>query len=108
MLDKKIKRKWVTALMSGKFKKGIGALTSTTSKKTSRFCCLGVLCEISHRIKRKGDNYLFGKQPRHLDLPDTFLREIGLSLEEQNILIILNDDKRWSLKKIGKYIEKNL
>lgn len=42
-----IKKKWVSALRSGKYKKTTGAL-----KKNGRYCCLGLLTELY--IKEQG------------------------------------------------------
>lgn len=41
-MKKSIMKRWVKALRSGKYKKGTGQLRSG-----NRFCCLGVLCELS-------------------------------------------------------------
>jgi hypothetical protein len=41
-MKKEIADKWVAALRSGKYQQGTGALNSN-----NRFCCLGVLCDIS-------------------------------------------------------------
>ena len=44
-MDPKIKKQWVKALRSGKYRQGREVL-----KDNSRFCCLGVLCDL-HRKK---------------------------------------------------------
>lgn len=41
-MKKEVAMKWVAALRSGKFKQGHGVLHSG-----DKFCCLGVLCDIS-------------------------------------------------------------
>ena len=41
-MNQQIKEKWVAALRSGQYKQGLGKLESN-----GRYCCLGVLCEIS-------------------------------------------------------------
>lgn len=41
-MNKKIKKAWVAALRSGKYKKGEGALRD----EQNNFCCLGVLCNL--------------------------------------------------------------
>lgn len=40
-MDKKLARKWVDALRSGKYKQGRNSLV-----KDGKYCCLGVLCEL--------------------------------------------------------------
>lgn len=42
-MNKDVMTKWVAALRSGKYKQGQKALCTTTNK----YCCLGVLCDIS-------------------------------------------------------------
>lgn len=44
-MKKSIKKLWVEALRSGKYKQGQNCLRDN-SKKTPSFCCLGVLCNI--------------------------------------------------------------
>lgn len=45
-MKKEVAERWVKALRSGKYEQGVGAL-----KHKSRYCCLGVLCEISGLIE---------------------------------------------------------
>lgn len=45
-MNENIKKRWVEALRSGKYKQGHGALWNP---RTDRFCCLGVLCEIARQ-----------------------------------------------------------
>lgn len=50
-MNKKIKKLWVKALRSGKYKQGKGQLRTKNS-----FCCLGVLCDL-HNKKNKENNW---------------------------------------------------
>jgi hypothetical protein len=43
-----IKNKWVEALRSGKYEQGSGLLRDT-NETVDKFCCLGVLCDISEK-----------------------------------------------------------
>ncbi len=54
-MKKDIADKWVTALRSGKYKQTQGQL-----KSEDRYCCLGVLCEISLQGTWKGRTYFTG------------------------------------------------
>jgi hypothetical protein len=45
-MKKRVKRLWLKALRSGKYKQAQGML-KTTSGQDSRYCCLGVLCEVA-------------------------------------------------------------
>ena len=42
-MNREVAQKWVDALRSGKYEQGQGRLRTTDNK----FCCLGVLCDIS-------------------------------------------------------------
>lgn len=51
-----VKKQWVEALRSGKYKQGTKFLN-----RNGRFCCLGVLCELSGVCKElKYDRYYYG------------------------------------------------
>lgn len=47
-MKKSVKKKWVAALNSGKYKQTTGAL-----KNDNGFCCLGVLCDVYRKEKKK-------------------------------------------------------
>ncbi len=72
-LSVEVKRKWVEALRSGKFKQGKGQLYIT---KDNSYCCLGVFCKIN-------------------DLPYKYpqLTKYGISTDIQNDLFDLNDNR---------------
>lgn len=46
-----IKAKWIEALRSGRYLQGVGAL-----KKDTKFCCLGVLCDVKDPKGWEGNN----------------------------------------------------
>ena len=52
-MKEEIKNIWVSALRSGEFEQGQGALCSVTSKEDntldSKYCCLGVLCYLANK-----------------------------------------------------------
>lgn len=52
-MDKRIKKRWIAALRSRKYKQGEGLLRQKgdTKKQVDRFCCLGVLCELAVKAK---------------------------------------------------------
>jgi hypothetical protein len=88
-LDKKIARRWVKALLSGKYKQGRGAL-----KLDGRFCCLGVLCDISKAGKWNNGIYVCGKDEddeSDINVPITLADQVGLPYNTQSELIDMND-----------------
>ena len=49
-MDSTIKEKWLAALRSGKYKQGTDKLRT----KESKFCCLGVLCDVYRKETKLG------------------------------------------------------
>lgn len=45
-MNAEIKTKWIEALKSGKYPKGVKALNYQDDKGVQRYCCLGVLCDL--------------------------------------------------------------
>lgn len=95
-LDKKLKAKWLRALRSGKFKQGRASLKMNDGQ-TTRYCCLGVLCEVG-KIRSQSDCYIRGGIDFGYDvLPAGVQKKLGS----------MNDDgKRFPT--IANWIEKNL
>jgi hypothetical protein len=120
-MNKRVMKKWVKALFSGKYKQGQGLLKQTDHKDIIRHCCLGVLCELYNedmkekkkkKLTEKVDGFgviRFNKQPEHLpnivkdwaDLNDN----VG-SIGAFDSLAAINDDGK-TFKTIAKIIEKN-
>lgn len=105
MLDKDFKKEWVAALRSGEFRQGKGRLKKYNgSTECNYFCCLGVAREICPALQ--------GESNLALTWEDQEL--IGLSGNDHNELMKLNDGDKWhdiprhSFKEIADYIEKNL
>lgn len=107
-----IKRLWVKALRSGKYKQTSGKLHEATPLDRGSFCCLGVLCDLAIKrgvIKRfHGDKEL---------TPETVQRWAGIDPDpiisidlygDVTEATTANDTLEWSFKKIARAIEKNL
>lgn len=102
-MNPEIKAKWIEALRSGNYQQGIGAL-----RLDCKFCCLGVLCDVVDASRWHGNCYSYDDHER-LGMPQhAFLRSIELRVEDAELLMSLNDEKRWSFEKIADYIEENL
>lgn len=79
-MNQTLKRKWVKALLSGKYQQDTGAL------KCGRFyCCLGVLREVADKHDTRSRSNL------GTWLDSDQLTEFGLSVQEQLQLGFLND-----------------
>jgi hypothetical protein len=53
-MNKRIKKLWIKALRSGKYKQARSALRVVENGDTG-YCCLGVLCEVYRRSTKRGD-----------------------------------------------------
>lgn len=113
---KNIKKAWIKALRSGKYKQGQGTLFLQSSKN---YCCLGVLvrvCGIRTDSRLLIDNS---------DITNINLKNYRLSKEKlkkfkavhnyfksnhnvESQLIIMNDDKGCNFNEIANYIDKRL
>lgn len=98
-LDPKKKKLWVKALRSGKYKQARERLCVTGYMGNKCFCCLGVACEIGIARARRS--------------PLEHIREAHISLsfipdDIEQKLIGMNDEKRFSFKRIATWIEKHL
>lgn len=95
-MDKKLKAKWLKALRSGKYKQGMELLKFEGDNKQTRFCCLGVLCDVGH-IRSTSSAVIKGKNGDYRILP----QNVQQTLTEMN-----DGGKRFTT--IATYIEKNL
>lgn len=114
-MKKAMKDAWLAALRSGKYRQGSGNLRKYDSKaKKSKFCCLGVLCEVNGVAYQDYDvygikEYLFSTRSKDEEvIPRTWLRKWGLNPDLMDDLVSKNDDYEWSFKKIADHIEKKV
>lgn len=95
-LPKKVKNKWIKALISGKYKQAFGKL-KINYENDSSYCCLGVAREIG-LCKRQPSPGALTELVTKTFLPDVI----------QDKLVKFNDSERRSFKWIANWIEKNL
>ena len=116
-MDKKLKRKWLEALRSGKYKQG-----NTFLNRNNKFCCLGVLADIMGLTWKKhplSGNFVDAKTvccyknargnlSHSGSLDSAELQKAGFGSVIQDELIEMNDSRMLSFSKIAAWIEKNL
>lgn len=127
-MDKKIKKRWLKALRSGKYEQYIGAL----HLKGDGYCCLGVLCDILRKDfpgleweetdfcpEGPGTPPIYSIFGEDAILPEEILQHAGLGAENSMVSITnkndshpfdlteLNDDGR-TFEEIADIIEKYL
>lgn len=123
-MDKNIKKLWVEALRSGKYKQGKNYLHRVIDGE-NRFCCLGVLCKIADlaakEISANKYSYSYAGVESTSRLPTGFDAKVKLTFEEQTLLTGMNDGviqingtystdsvHRKSFLEIADWIEENL
>jgi hypothetical protein len=110
-MNKRIKKKWVAALRSGKYEQGIAHL-----KKYKGYCCLGVLCDLYCKEKKKGWDAAIDSEDHVEYLPEKVQKWAGLKDTNPRVttpfsyadeLSQVNDFGN-SFEVIAKYIEESL
>lgn len=97
-MNSELKKKWVEALRSGKYKQGKRVLKEKIAG-VEHYCCLGVLCDVDNKSlweKQSDPNRegLFSYMGLINSLPDHLLQELQGNLypdREQRQLMIMND-----------------
>jgi hypothetical protein len=111
-----VKKKWVAALRSGKYKQGTGAL-----RRGDEYCCLGVLCDVYRKatgmrwVRQKGHEE-FAIHQSTARLPDQVHRWAGTKSERIDLdwdgknesVVLLNDVYRVPFEKLADAIEEQL
>lgn len=107
--------KWLEALESGKYKQNQRALRTTRPDgKSYGYCCLGVLCNLAAQ-EGVGEWDTKNKDPRLFKydgedsvgmIPDTLARVVGLTEDELDMAVEMNDHQNKSFKEIAKFFRK--
>lgn len=120
-MNRTVKKKWVQALKSGKYKQGRGHLKQVDQNKNEYYCCLGVLCDLYCKEKKKGfDAVVYNSAWFDSDaggdvLPPSVQKWAGLDhpnpiTKEYGALSTVNDSmiKLSDFKQIASMIEESL
>jgi len=99
-----VKDRWTAALRSGEYKQCHQMLSDKTNAGLPRYCCLGVLQALND-LTVIGFGTLAAKEPD--DYARTTIVE-GLSLEDQSLLAMMNDDEHKSFTQISDHIDGNI
>ena len=103
------KERWVKALRSGKYKQGKGRLYDGR-----KYCCLGVLCRTEGLRSRDQEDYpgyrsfSFEGESMDTNLSFPFIRYLGITEDQANHCVTMNDADGKSFNQIADWIEENL
>lgn len=108
-MDKALKAKWLEALRSGRYKQGQFRLRSENDK----FCCLGVLCDISgegewEHLPDGGYSYKRGEEAQSSVLPQFLADVVDLADGQEGKLVDMNDGHWLNFLQISEWIEENI
>jgi len=109
-MDAALKAKWTEALDSGKYPQTIGLLHRTTQPQVQApgYCCLGVLCEVAG-LKQNPFGHFKMVDGWASDEPSSEqLAEWGMTIDEANDLIEMNDGDNLPFPEISEWIKDNL
>jgi hypothetical protein len=100
-----LKARWVAALRSGEYPQGQRRLCAN-----SLYCCLGVLAEIENIFtgESEGAKYVQRGDGIHFSVLNPVLDRLGLTYDQQNKLIHLNDGENKSFPEIADWIEEHV
>ncbi len=108
-MNEALKKRWVSALKSGRYKQRDGALCNADNGER-QYCCLGVLKEVALSRKLKLiDLFDFGfpHTTKAVNLSPWYLKRFGLTNTQQTALAQMNDGGM-TFKQIAYWIEENL
>ena len=107
-MDQQIKKSWIAALLSGKYKQGQGLLRRCNGEDV--FCCLGVLVDIvtPEDWIKKDSCYAVPSPSEYGDddtnegeLSNDFMSSVGFTEDDQDKLIRLNDGRKFQPSMTG-------
>lgn len=111
-MDVALKTKWTEALDSEKYAQVRGVLHRTEPQQRigdePGYCCLGVLCEVAGLEQNAFGHFKMvdgwaGSEPSPAQLA-----EWGITIDEANDLIQMNDNDRLPFPEISEWIKENL
>ena len=108
-MNQEIKKQWVAALRSGKYKQTRGFLIETSKKEGLSYCPLGVLTRLCARKQKKSFSLISDGSGT---LSDRVRRFAGLRADDPQLgrytISERNDDLNQDFKQIARLIENRL
>lgn len=108
-MKKEIAEKWVEALRSGEYQQGQHRL-----RTEDKFCCLGVLCDISglSEWEEREDSTYISYDSIEVILPDSVMKWAGIATDNDSLhagtkALSAYNDSGYSFEQIADIIEKH-
>lgn len=107
---------WIEALESGRYEQGRSVLRNKMKTGSTKYCCIGVLCELDDEFAWASDPYTLswedtveGWQPSgslfpstiHHSMPPQLQVELGLGPRASDALVKMNDTFRFSFPEVA-------
>lgn len=97
-----VKKKWLTALESGKYNHGTSKLKTIGIDKKVYHCCLGVLCELAI------EEGICEEMPNNDELAESYVR-FKDSLRSYNTLTLPQDVAKWAnITESGEFLRRRV
>lgn len=121
MVNKENMRAWIAALRSGEYRQGKYALAAREPDGTTRYCCLGVACEISGVVEPDNPaDHLVHYNGNATTLPPKVQDWLGVDYGDVEVIgssfwydtqdlvkvSILNDNREFSFDQIADALER--
>lgn len=114
-MNSEMKERWVYALRSGVYPQTHGRLRRVKPSSFGEvevqpgFCCLGVLCDLydpDRWVNHDGEVMMW--HDSYTKPAPEMMEELGLTWEDEQELIGMNDEKKMTFDQIADWIEKYL
>lgn len=104
-----LKLLWIDALLSGAYRQGTGYLRQNAiSDGEPEHCCLGVLCDVSGVGEWDDQVFKYAGDESESILPRSLAKDLGLTMEQQDILWKMNDRDRAPFEDIAQWIDEHI
>lgn len=124
-MNGRVKELWLDALRSGKYEQGTNKLSYKDEEGKTRYCCLGVLCDLAYKeielftINDFSKSTLFGEELEDTILPSEVTEWAELNNNSPKVLVESEEgvcleylaelnDNGYSFKELADLIEEHL
>lgn len=110
-MQRELRDKWTAALRDGSHQQGRATLCYEFHDGMRAYCCIGVLCDVADPQGWRHNSVVashIDHQWGETQLSIRGLREVGLTEEEQEELVYLNDVDKLDFPAIADWVERHI